>query len=318
MFYTTDEIIASLKTRILAPTGQPTFSTSDFVRFINEEFQLKMVPDTITLREDFFLKSVRLPVAAGLTKYTMPERAIGNVLKDIFYLDSGNNRYPTQRININQIPTNNLSSIYPAQFYIEADQVVIAPTPQAAGGTVQLWYYQRPNELVLESACGQITAVDYDTPTTGQVTYTVNADISSYEVVDFQSGYSPFQLTNIDVPVVSATNSTIVVDMEDVAGQVTGTYLPQVGDWICNEQTAPIPMVPQEFHPLLAEMSAARVVQALGHNEKLEAILGNIETIRKNLFNTLQIRVEQNKEAIFNPYGLVQSTGYGWNLGWPR
>lgn len=316
MFFTTDQIIESAKIRILSPEGQSTFQDSDFVRFINEEFQLKLVPDMITLREDYFLKNKLSAVTQNLENYTMPERAIGNTLKDLFYIDSGNNRFQCQRINIKVIPRTGLSSVYPFQFLIQADQVQLHPTPNATSGYLQMWYYQRPNELVLSSECGQITNIAVDTPISGQITYTVNADISSYATLDFLSGQSPFQLWSTDVTPVSATASTVVVTATDVQNSA-GENMPVVGDWICNQQTACIPMIPQDFHPLLAEMAAGRIVQALGHNEKLEAINNNIKEIRLNLFNTLSNRVEQNAEAILNPFGIQKFTGYGWALGWP-
>lgn len=316
MFFTTDQIIESTKIRILAPDGQTTFQDSDFIRFINEEFQLKLVPDMISLREDYFLKTTLTDIVQNQQNYTMPERAIGNVLKDLFVIDSGNNRFQVQRINPKIIPRTGLSSVYPYQFLIQADQVQIHPAPQATSGYIQMWYYERPNQLVLSADCGQITAIATDTPIAGQTTYTVNADISSYTSVDFLSGQSPFQLWAINVAPVSSTATTVVVTTEDVQN-AGGETLPQIGDWICNEQTANIPMIPQDFHPLLAELTAARVVQALGHNDKLEAINNNIKEIRLNLLNTLSNRVEQNMEAILNPFGIQKYTGYGWALGWP-
>lgn len=316
MFFTTDQIIESTKIRILSPDGQTTFQDADFVRFINEEFQLKLVPDMITVREDFFLKILYQPVLSGQSLYTVPERAIGNTLKDMMYIDNGNNIFQCQRINVKVIPRTGLSSVYPFQFIVQADQIALFPVPNASVGNLQMWYYERPNELVLTSECGQITAIAVDTPTAGQITYTVNADISSYTSVDFLSGQSPFQLWAIDVAPVSTSSTTVVVTATDVQNGA-GVNMPQVGDWICEQQKACIPMIPQDFHPLLAEMTAARIVQALGHNDKLEAINNNIKEIRLNLFNTLSNRIEQNAEAILNPFGLQKFTGYGWALGWP-
>ena len=316
MFFPTDQIIESTKIRILSPDGQSTFQDDDFVRFINEEFQLKLVPDMISLREDYFLKIALSSIVANQANYTMPERAIGNTLKDLFVLDSGNNRFQVQRINPKVIPRTGLSSVYPYQFLISADQVQLHPTPTSTAGYLQMWYYERPNQLVLSSECGQITAIATDTPIAGQTTYTVNADVSSYDSLDFLSGTSPFQLWSIDVTPVSSDATTVVVTSVDVQNE-GGQMLPRVGDWICNEQTANIPMIPQDFHPLLAEMAAGRVVQALGHNDKLEAINNNIKEIRLNLFNTLSNRIEQNAEAILNPFGIQKYTGYGLALGWP-
>lgn len=317
MFYTTDEIVESVKARTLAPVGQPTYTNADFIRFCNEEFQIKLVPDIITIREDYFLRTYTQSIIYNKTSYTMPNRAIGNAIKDVIFIDTSNNRFPISHININDIPLNNFTSVYPSNFYIKGDQIVLAPSPNASSGTLEMWYYERPSQLVPVADCGQITAIAQNTPLAGQVTYTVNADVSSYSTYDFLSGSSPFQNWAIDVDPVSATSTTVVVSMSDVQGS-DGTLLPSVGDYICEANYSCIPMVPQEMHPLLAEMTAARVVQGLGHNEKLEVINQNIQLMRQNCLNLIANRVEQKLERIINRYSLSRSSGYGWALGWNR
>lgn len=316
MIFTTDDIITSVKARTLAPTGQPTYQNADFIRFANEEFLIKLVPDMITIREDFFLNTQDYTVSTNQTAYTMPERTLGNTLKDLFYIDTSGNRFVLSRININDIPLNNFVSVYPSNFYIKGDQVIFAPAPFPAG-TIEMWFYQRPNELVLTSACGQITAIALDTPIAGQVTYTVNADISSYDSVDVLSGKSPFVLWGQSLTPVSATSTTMVLTMSELQNEA-GTMLPVVGDYICLEQQACIPMIPQEFHPLLAEMVAARVMQGLGHDAKLDKVNENIQVMRQNLLNMIANRIEQKPEAIKNRFGLVNNSGYGWATGWWR
>lgn len=317
MFYTTNEIITSVKARTLAPTGQATYSDSDFIRFANEELLIKMVPDIMTIREDFFLRTKNYNVTNNKTNYTLPERTIANTLKDVVYIDPSNNIFPMARINLEDIPLNNFTSIYPSNFYVKGDQIVVAPAPNSTSGTIQMWYYERPSQLVLTSACGQITAINADTPIAGQTTYTVNADVSSYTSMDVVSGKSPFQDLFIDIEPVSSTSTTVVFTTSDVTSQASDNS-PSVGDWICNEQTSPIPMVPQEFHPLLCEMVAARVIQGLGHNEKLEAINANLAIMKQNLMNMIANRMEQKDEKIVNRYSISRSVGYGWALGWNR
>lgn len=316
MFYTTNQIIESVEARTLAPTGQPTYQNSDYVRFANEELQIKIVPDIMTIREDFFLRVLNYSITNAQASYTLPERTLGNTLKDLFYIDQNGNRYPISRVNINDIPLNTAATIYPQTFYMKGDQVVLVPTPTATVGTMEAWYYERPSELVLTEACGQITSIALNTPLAGQTTYTVNADVSSYATLDFVSGTSPFRDYSIDVTPVSATSTTVVVTNTDVDSE-SGSLLPVVGDWICEAQTSPIPMVPQEFHPLLAELVAGRVVQGLGDAQKLEAINANVGMMRQNMLNMIANRIEQKQEVIVNRYGLTRASGYGWTI-WNR
>lgn len=317
MFYTTDEIIESVKMRTLAPESQPTFTQSEFIRFCNEEFQIKLVPDIITIREDLFLRTYTQNIVYQKTSYTLPNRSIGNTLKDVFFIDTQGNRFPMAHININDIPLNNFTSVYPSNFYVKGDYIVLAPSPNATSGTLEMWYYERPSQLVPVAQCGLITQIQENVPTTGQVTFTVDADVSSYATVDFLSGASPFQDWAIDVVPVSATSTTVVCTMSDLQGG-DGSLLINLGDYICNANTACIPMVPQEMHPVLAEYTAARVVQALGHKEKLDDINQNLALMRQNCLNLIANRIEQKNERIINRYSLSRSSGYGWALGWNR
>lgn len=310
MYFTTDQLISSVESRTLAPISQGTFATSDLIAFANEELQLKLVPDILSAREDFFLRAKQINLVAGVSDYTVPERCTGNNFKTVYYVDQNNNRYILQRYDISELPYQVISDGSNRGFYLRGDTLVMVPTPTVTNGYLELWYYERASDLVEVANCGLITLVQADTPNVGEVTFTVNADLTANTQFDFLSGLSPFLLKATDIVPVSTTATTVVVQMQDVDNQI-GTILPQVGDYICPRLKACIPMVPQEFHPLLAEMTAERVLTALGHMDKLQSVQANIEAMRSRLFKLISNRVEQKSIPIINYQSLLRYSGFG-------
>ena len=314
MYFTTDSLLTSIKTRALIPTSQSTFQNSDLINFANEEMQIKLVPDLISIREDFFLRSKTVAITANNSRYPVPERCLGNALKDVFYLDANNNKYPIRRINIHDVVTNVASGSLPQHFYMLGDRINLVPTPSSATGSIEIWYYERPNQLALTASCAKITAIN--TSGANQV-FTVDTDLSSSwstsTYVDILSGKSPFLTWAIDCAVVGITSTTITVATSGVVAQDGTTVLPQVNDYVCQAQYANIPMIPQEAHPLLSEMVAARVVQALGDSEKLALITANINEMRKQVFAMCSNRVENALQSVINRRGFNRMIGPGWN-----
>lgn len=316
MFYTSDTLITSVKDRTLAPSSQTTFSSATFLNFANEEMQIKMVPYIMSMREDFFLKNLSQAITANISKYTLPRRAIGNGIKDLFVIDNTNNRFIVPKINIHDLPiTGSISDLFISHFYLYGDQIVVTPTPNTTAGSLDIWYYSKPSQLVLTSACAKITAVSQGSPNT---IFTVDTDISAQTTVDFLSGKSPFQLWVQDIPVVSATATTVTILTTNVDDEAMSLVLPQVGDYICPQLQANIPMIPEEFHPLLAELVAARVLQALGDGAKLQQTMANIAEMKMNIQMLMANRAEQAVEKIVNRYSLDRVSGMGYRTGFFR
>lgn len=315
MFYTTDTLIDSVKNGALVPVSQATFENSDIIDMANSEMQLRIAPDLISMREDFFLRSKTVSISSNISRYAMPERALGNALKDLFYVDTNSNKFPLKKINIHDISTNSASGGYPLYFFLQGDYINVQPIPSSASGSLEIWYYERPNQLVLTASCAKITSI----ATNGSnKEFTVNTDLSSSlsagSYVDFLSGKSPFLTWSTDVPIVSISSTVISVATSNVLDQASSSALPQVNDYICPAQKANIPMIPQEAHPLLSEMVQEKIIQAFGDGEKLAQIKASIIEMRKQLFNICQNRVESANELAINRRGLNRMIGPGWRF----
>src|SRR5690606_34620324 len=130
---------------------------------------------------------------ANVANYRVPERSLGNNLKQVFYLDVSGNRIEIPQLDVNDLPYHDVNSSQPAGYILYDEEVKILPTPTVTAGSLEMWYYRRPNQIVPTTSCAKITGV---TSVGGLTTLTVDTDLSAAltasDLVDIISGKSPF------------------------------------------------------------------------------------------------------------------------------
>lgn len=151
-YMTSDDLIESIKRRISFPLSQNTFQYSDLMAFINEEIQISAVPSVKQEHEEYFVYKVSTDLVDGISRYEIPNRAIGMALRDIKYSDSNGNFYDMSRIAPDDkafFQQSNGSNQTVGKFYLEGNEIVLTPQILAgASGKVNMWIYLRPNSLV--------------------------------------------------------------------------------------------------------------------------------------------------------------------------
>lgn len=315
MYFLTETLISSVKRRTLAPTAQKTFEDSDIIELANEELGTTLVPDIMQVREDFFLKSESITLVGLVPSYNIPRRAIGDALKEVFFVDNSGTRRQLSRIDIHEFPTEIRTEKEPRFYTMMGDKIRVLPTPSTSvSGSLEVWYFERPNDLV---ATSQVTKITEISSTDGETTLTVDTDQSgawsTSQKFDLLSAKSPFELWKKDFTLSSIGSSSITLPtstFENEAGIVTA----EVGDYLSLARTCNIPMVPQEFHPILAQMTAARLMEGLSHSEKLNAVNVKLAEMRKQAFSIISNRVENQTKHINSPYSLVNYSG-GFGVG---
>lgn len=162
-YYTTDDLIASIQRRISYPLSQNTFQYSDLVAFLNEELQLSAVPAVKMEHEEYFVFKRTTQLVDGISRYEIPDRAIGMALRDVKYSDPYGNFYDMTRIAPDDkafFQQSNGSNQTIAKYYLEGNELVLTPQVQAgATGLLNFFIFLRPNSLVRnDRAC---TIVNY-------------------------------------------------------------------------------------------------------------------------------------------------------------
>ncbi len=304
--FLTEDIITSIKARTLFPVSQNTFDETALALIIREVITYKTVPNILAVREDFFLTTKTTAIVGNVPYYALPERALGNALKDLNYLDSSGNRAQLTKCDAterNLYLGTGSGTTQPTHFYFEGDEVRLLPTHTTSKGSLEFLYYQKPNQIIATTSCAKITSIS---SAAGTTTFTVNTDLTaSLSVgtkVDFVSATSPFLLWAKDVSITAITATTIAVATTNVSNEAS-TVEPVANDYICPAKFTNIPQVPEEFHPLIAQDVCEFLMEALGHMDKLQAVKLKSQEMWALALKLIANRVEAQPQVIKNRNG---------------
>jgi len=159
-YYTSRSLIDAVKRKIMFPINQATFTDDDVLAFCNEEMMISQVPAVMQYHEEYFVTYQNVALSNNMSRYSVPKRAIGMKLRDINFVDSNNNYYEMTRIDVGDkafFQQTGSQAPYAHKFYMEGNDVVLSPgITTAPSGSLQLSYYLRPNQLVIDDKSATI------------------------------------------------------------------------------------------------------------------------------------------------------------------
>jgi hypothetical protein len=161
-----------------------------------------------------------------------------------------------------------------AGFYYRGNQVVLVPSSSSTATTLRMSYFIRPNELAAISATNGIHAISAINTSTKAVTVAGNTAISTSTPCDLVAATPGFESLDIDLTPTAASGTVITFG--------NASALPTdlaVGDYVCLAGKSPVPQIPAEFHPILAQRVACAWMEAFDAPglEKAVAKLGKME-----------------------------------------
>jgi len=316
-YLTSTDLIASVKRRASIPISQATFSNQDILDFANEEMQMGILPSVLQLHEEFFLAFEESALVANTNKYEIPYRAVGAKLRDIVYKDTGGNLYEMARISPDervhyQFMDGSFNQAY--RFYIENNAVVPVPgVGDNVVGSFVMAYYMRPNQLVTNDRAAIITAINtsgLNTILTLSSAPTVIVDGSTVDFLQTGPGHRTLKYDYLfGSGTVNQVNKTYTIPTADMPSGIV------VGDYICLSQEAIIPQIPAELHPVLAQRTAARCLEALGDTAGLQNANLKLAEMEMKLQTVIDNRAESSPIKVVNfqsplRYGKFRRTGY--------
>lgn len=303
-YYTSDELIKSIKTRAAIPTSQNRFTNEDFLRFANEEMSLGIVPSILRNHEDYFLISEDIDILSTKTKYQIPYRSIGNKVREIALVDSNGSIFEMTRIGVGDLPFYNTSTrIY--AYYIANNEINLVPDNSSntslGGMKLRVSYYIRPNSLVLLKDVAIISSIDR---TTGiiQLSQMPEKFNTSY-TYDFIQKKSPHKCVEIEVSPTSVNTAlkTITFDINDIPDEL------EIGDHVALATESAIPQIPSDMHMILAHRVAARVLDAQGDTEGLQNANKKLAELEEQTNTLIDNRVEDSPKKVVNRHSILRA-----------
>jgi len=240
------------------------------------------------VREDYFVDTLTYSLSdSSVREFEIPARAMGLKLKDVTVVDSNNNERSLSRYNVEDV-----HDVYPdiAQypntysFYLKNNKVCIIGTPTGFV-TLKLYFFKRPNSLVLPSSCGQITAI-----ATSSNSITVSSLPSTFivgttvDIVKQNSGNETL-FEDYVISSVSGTTVTFTGTLSSAAGLA-------IGDYMCLSEQAPVIQIPRDLYSLLAQAVAVKIAEAMGDYNGLQATKARFKEMQASVLNLITPRVE--------------------------
>ena len=283
--WTTDDLLTSIKARANFPDATSnSLSPATLLNFCTEELHITLVPMILACREKYYETFADSAVISGAATVAIPTRAIGGVLSLVQYI------YNQTVVNLSPIDPSQINTTTvaasPTAFYFENNNVRLYPTPAGTGGVIRMRYFQRPNRLEQTSNCAKITAIGVNTVTCTSVPSTW----TNSSVVDFIPSYLPYTPYGLNTAVTGISS-----------GVVTFAALPSavaIGDWLALSEYTPIPEIPFEFQPLLAQLGVCRGLEATGDSQGLQNASAMVDKYRKAAVGLITPRDQSTAKKI--------------------
>jgi len=300
---TTNSLIDSVKRRASIPENQSTFTEADFLAFANEELGLNVVPGIMSLHEDYFLFRQESPLVANEDKYPIPDRAIGNKLRELQFIDANGNHFEMTRISVGDIPDYQgiFSQNHAYTYYVENNNIRLLPPAQGTvSGSLLFFYYIRPSEMVSESRVGIITDINR---TTGEITLDkapTNFNINiKYDMYKNQSPHSHMKI-DLTATAYNSTTKVVTFATTDIPDELV------VGDHIAQQCECIIPQIPSDLHVLLAQYIAERILESQGDTEGLSNAQAKTRKMELRSGTIVDNRVDDAPIKLVNRNGLLR------------
>lgn len=149
---TSDDLVKYIELTMMFPRDQSTMTYNDILSLANQEMQVSTVPSMMELYQEYFSFKTIVPLVTNISKYAIPNRAIGMVLRDLKYSDANGNFNDMTRISPEDkayFQNNTGVNQVIAKYYLEGNNVVLTPqTNTNPTGNLNFWFFLRPNFLV--------------------------------------------------------------------------------------------------------------------------------------------------------------------------
>jgi hypothetical protein len=274
--YRADDLITQVKDETQSPPG---WEDSKILRFINSELSSTVFPLIVGVSEDYFVKYKDISNAS--TGVLLTARMGGGLLREVKYFTGTVSRQSDlsdlARVSLDEIQTNGFPG-----FYVQGNRLFTTPD-NSFTGKLRLYYYHRPSELVLESACATITAID---TTNKKVTVSsVPTPFTTSKTFDFVQANPQFDALGIDLSVTLISSNNITFSSSLPSGLA-------VGDYVCLAEQSPVPQIPFEAFDLLVYGAALRLCRAAKDVQGIQIMAQAVEQEKQNVKGMLQPRVE--------------------------
>lgn len=309
---TGDKLVESVRNRAMIPNDTSVYTDDNLLDIANEEIDVQLLDKLLALHEEHLTVSVDIERNVDGV-YDIPYRAVGNKIRDIALI-SGKTIYEMTQVGIGELSEFTIGSESYTngfdKFYVEHNKLKLV-NPTRAYDHVRIYYHIRPNYLTTVNKAAIVSSIVVD-DINDQVTYNFTSTPSAFSssiLYDIVGAKTPNKIKAYDITPVEVNTSLNYVkftksDISDIDDIV-------VGDYICVAEQSPVPNLPTEMHPVLAQLVAVHVLEAMGDTEGLSNAQRRLDKMTASVMQLVDDRVELAPRKIRPRNGTLAEGRYG-------
>jgi hypothetical protein len=265
---------------------------------LDDEMTETIIPMITECREDFFIRTIDVPIVATESCYEVPHRAFGGKLDNVQMIDPNNANDLSNFTHMARISPN-AADLNINGFYYKSNKICIIDPSSKTNMSLRFRYECRPGHLVDESLSGKITNIN---TSTNEVTLDAvpSSWVSGTTVYDFIGYRPPFSLKEIDQ---AATIASLVLTFTSLPSDLT------INDYVCEAECSPVAQIPEIFQNLLCQSTAMKCMEALGDKANLASAEIKYEKMRELAIAQITPRVTKSPKYITNRNSILHDEG---------
>lgn len=272
--YRATALVDDMLLRGYVPRGDSTYTLPVLLRLMSDELRGYVVDLLREAGGEHLVVPHTIEVAAGVTEYRLPHRAVANGVRRVSVVRPG-----APDVQLPQLSPDDLARCVPGYMF-RGPRLVLSPAP-ASSFTLRLDYLLRPSELV-STAYGTIASV---VPSGDNVAITFTGTLGladGPQRLDLVRALPPFDVLAVEAAgTLAGTTWTVPV--------ASLLEVPEAGDYLCPPDTSPVACIPLEGHALLAQRVAWAVLSATS-NAAAPAAYDRAEQMRAQCLSLLTPR----------------------------
>ena len=275
--YDTAYFLEQVKLYGSIPSGR--YTDAEILGIGSDAMIAHVVPLIISLKEEFYVQSEDQTITANQSTYPIPYRAMGLALREIKMIkDSTIVDMP--RISPEEILSTSVGT--PSKFYLEAQDVVLYPTPDATVNTLRLSYFRTPAKPVTVTEAAIITAINTGT---GLVTATPPTAWVVSNVMDFISRRNGHKCLGVDITPTAISTTTITFTPANLPTTLA------IGDYLALAGEAPFMQVPDFCFDLIVRVAVQEILESMGDGAGYSLNEKHIDRLKGTIVSLLTNRV---------------------------
>ena len=283
MSYTTDDLIAKVKLWAAIPNTQPAYTDAQILDLMSDEMYNIIVPLIMEANENYFLTHKDYTIASATSEYELPSNAIGTTVDEVKVITSND-----ETINIPLVTLYRYDR-HEQGYYIRGNYLNLLNPQNYNGKTLRVWYFYRPNELILAASARAITAINTGTKTLTFASLPSTWTAGKYDMIKANAPYTLF-----------AVNETGTESDPDIVFTNTLSTDLAVGDYVAQTGYSPVANIPHEALGLLVQSTVIKILEGLKDTQGINNAVQKYKQMEQRLINLIQPRVKDVPQKLRN------------------